>query len=92
MTKADMVDMISEKLGYTKNDAFDLVEMTLETLKQAIVKGGKVKIAGFGNFIVKEKAERRGRNPQTGEVISISQRRVLIFKASQVLKQKINHG
>ena len=90
MTKADIVDNVSNKLGCTKDDAYDLVELTLETLKGAIAKEGHVKISGFGNFIVKQKAARKGRNPQTGEEITITPRKILTFKASQVLKAQIN--
>jgi integration host factor subunit alpha len=66
-----------------KSNFFDIVKRTLE-------QGDKIKIAGFGNFVVKEKADRRGRNPQTGEEITISARRILTFKPSQVLKASIN--
>ena len=92
MTKADLADKVCEGLSCTKNEAFDLVELTLETLKQAIEMEGHVKISGFGNFIVKEKKARRGRNPQTGEEITITPRKILTFKASPVLKIKVNEG
>ena len=92
MTKADLAEKIYEKLSCTKDEAFDLVELTLETLKEAIAKEGHVKISGFGNFIVKRKAARKGRNPQTGEEITITPRKILTFKASQVLKAQINQG
>jgi integration host factor subunit alpha len=90
MTKADLADKVYEKLSCTKDEAFDLVELTLETLKVAIAKEEHVKISGFGNFTVKHKAARRGRNPQTGEEITITPRKILTFKASQVLKVRIN--
>jgi len=91
MTKADLAEKIYERLlGCTKEEAFDLVELTLETLKEAIEKEGHVKISGFGNFVVKQKTARRGRNPQTGEEITITPRKILTFKASQVLKMRIN--
>jgi integration host factor subunit alpha len=90
MTKAELVDRIHEKLGCTKNEADDLVELTLETLKDAITREGLVKISGFGNFAVKQKTARRGRNPQTGEEITITPRKILTFKASQLLKERIN--
>jgi integration host factor subunit alpha len=90
MTKADLADKVYEKLSCTKDEAFDLVEFTLETLKEAIAKEGHVKISGFGNFVVKQKAARRGRNPQTGEEITILPRKILTFKASPVLKVRIN--
>lgn len=92
MTKADLVEKVYEMRSCTKDEAFDLVELTLETLKEAIVKEGYVKISGFGNFIVKRKAARKGRNPQTGEEITITPRKILTFKASQLLKAQINQG
>jgi integration host factor subunit alpha len=92
MTKADLADNVCEGLSCTKNEAYDLVELTLETLKDAIAREGFVKISGFGNFTVKQKAARRGRNPQTGEEITITPRKILTFKASQVLKELINGG
>jgi integration host factor subunit alpha len=92
MTKADIAEKVYEKLSCTKDEAFDLVELTLETLKEAIAKEGHVKITGFGNFTVKRKAARKGRNPQTGEEITITPRKILTFKASQVLKIKVNEG
>jgi integration host factor subunit alpha len=90
MTKADIAERVSEKLSCTKNEAFDMVELTLETLKEAIAREGHVKISGFGNFVVKEKAARRGRNPQTGEEITITPRKILTFKASQILRSNVN--
>jgi integration host factor subunit alpha len=92
MTKAYLAEKVYQKLSCTKNEAFDLVELTLETLKEALAKEGHVKISGFGNFIVKQKAARKGRNPQTGVEITITPRKILTFKASQVLKVRINQG
>lgn len=76
----------------TKDEAFDLVQLTLEVLKDAIVTAEIVKISGFGTFTVRKKAARRGRNPLTGETITISQRKVLTFKPGVVLKNLINQG
>ena len=90
MTKADIVDRIHETVSCTKKDAVELVELVFETLKETLERGEKIKIAGFGNFIVKAKADRRGRNPQTGEEITISSRNVLTFKPSVILKTKLN--
>jgi integration host factor subunit alpha len=90
MTKADLVDRIYEKAGYSKKDATEVVESIFELLKQRLSEGEKVKISGFGNFVVNEKQARRGRNPQTGDEIIISGRRVLTFKASHVLKNTMN--
>ena len=90
MTKADIVEKIYEKVGLPKKESAELVEKVFETLKETLESGEKIKIAGFGNFVVKEKADRRGRNPQTGEEITIQARRILTFKPSIVLKQTLN--
>lgn len=90
MTKADLVESIYEKIGFSKKEAADLVELVFDTLKGEISKGQKIKISGFGNFVVREKRSRVGRNPQTGESIEISARRVLTFRPSQVLRSEVN--
>jgi integration host factor subunit alpha len=90
MTKADIVEKIYEKVGLSKKESADLVEQVFNLIKDTLEDGEKIKIAGFGNFIVKEKADRRGRNPQTGDEIVISARKILTFKPSQVLKSEIN--
>ncbi|MDD2337508.1 MAG: integration host factor subunit alpha [Geobacteraceae bacterium] len=90
MTKSDMVEKIYEKIGFSKKESAELVEMVFDIIKGTLESGEKIKIAGFGNFVVKEKADRRGRNPQTGEEIVISARKILTFKPSQVLKSAIN--
>lgn len=90
MTKSDMVEKIYEKIGFSKKESAELVEMVFDIIKSTLESGEKIKIAGFGNFVVKEKADRRGRNPQTGEEIVISARKILTFKPSQVLKTAIN--
>lgn len=90
MTKADIVERIYEKVGFSKKESAELVETVFDLIKSTLEEGDKIKIAGFGNFVVKEKADRRGRNPQTGEEITISARKILTFKPSQVLKAAIN--
>lgn len=90
MTKADIVEQIYEKVGFSKKESAELVERVFGLIKETLEKGEKIKIAGFGNFVVKEKADRRGRNPQTGDEIIISARKILTFKPSQVLKSSIN--
>lgn len=90
VTKADLVEGVYQKLGFSKKEASELVEFVFETLKTRLENGEKVKISGFGNFIVREKKERIGRNPQTGDQIKISARRVLTFRPSQVLKSILN--
>ena len=91
LTKADLVDSIHEKIGFSKKEAADMVELIFDTMKAELTgSGGKIKISGFGNFVVREKRSRTGRNPQTGESIEISARRVLTFKPSQVLRAEVN--
>ncbi|BCA79795.1 integration host factor subunit alpha [Desulfuromonas sp. AOP6] len=90
MTKADLVENVYLKTGFSKKESADIVEMVFDILKSTLEEGDKIKIAGFGNFVVKQKATRRGRNPQTGEEIEITSRRILTFKPSQVLKAAIN--
>jgi integration host factor subunit alpha len=90
MTKADLVESIYEKIGFSKKESSDIVEMIFDTMKDTLEKGEKIKISGFGNFVVRAKRPRMGRNPQTGEEIEISARRVLTFRPSQVLKQALN--
>ena len=90
MTKADIVESLYEKVGFSKKDAADLVELVFDTIKTTLSQGQKIKISGFGNFVVREKRSRIGRNPQTGESIEISARRVLTFRPSQVLRAEVN--
>lgn len=92
MTKSDIVERIYEKVGFSKKEATDVVESIFELLKGRLQQGEKVKISGFGNFIINAKRPRKGRNPQTGDEIIISGRRVLSFKPSPVLKKSINPG
>ena len=92
MTKADLIESIYLKTGFSKKDSAEIVETVFDLIKDTLEEGEKIKIAGFGNFVVKEKSTRRGRNPQTGEEIEISARRILTFKPSQVLKNAINNG
>ena len=90
MTKADLVESIYEKIGFSKKESADIVELIFDTMKGTLEKGEKIKISGFGNFVVRDKRPRMGRNPQTGQEIMISARRVLTFRPSQVLKQALN--
>src|SRR5512145_1127784 len=92
MTKADLVEAVHGKIGFSKRESADIVEMVFDTMKDTLAVGEKIKISGFGNFEVRDKRARVGRNPQTGEVIEISARRVLTFKPSQVLKNALNTG
>lgn len=92
MTKAELIEAVYSKVGISKKESADLVEMIFDTMKDTLAQGNKIKISGFGNFVVREKRARMGRNPQTGESMEISARRVLTFRPSQVLKNDLNHG
>ncbi len=92
-TKADIAEAVYEKLGgFSKRESSSLVDDTFEILKGALANGEKVKISGFGNFVVRYKKPRIGRNPLTGEEITISARHVATFKASPVLKGQVNNS
>ena len=91
MTKAEIIDSVYEKVGgFSKKEAAEIVEAVFDTMKEVLAKGEKIKISGFGNFVVRDKKPRPGRNPQTGTEIMIDARRVLTFKPSQVLKGVLN--
>ena len=90
MTKVDIVENIYEKVGFSKKEVAKIVEIIFDIIKESLEKEEKIKISGFGNFVVRKKWARRGRNPQTGSDIEISPRRILTFKSSQVLKAGLN--
>jgi integration host factor subunit alpha len=90
MTKNDIVNIVAEKMDIKKNESVGLVESVLALMKDILGTGETLKISGFGSFVVKQKKDRRGRNPQTGETITIESRRILTFKASSVLRDAIN--
>lgn len=92
MTKADLVDLIYERVGSSKKDASEVVEEVFRIIEESLQRGEKVKLSGFGSFVVNHKHARRGRNPQTGSAIIIDSRRVLSFKPSEVLKHLIANG
>ncbi len=91
MTKADIVNAVYDRIGgFSKKEAADLVDLVFETMKETLGRGEKIKVSGFGNFVLRDKRKRQGRNPQTGDPIVITERRVLSFKPSQILKQALN--
>lgn len=92
MTKADLVELTFEKVGYSKKDVAQVIDQIFEKIKGTLESGEQVKISGFGNFTVRHKRARRGRNPQTGAEITIGERDVMTFKASQLLKKTVNGG
>ena len=90
LTKVQIVDSVNDQIGFTKDYSSELVETLLEIIKQTLESGEDVLVSGFGKFCVKEKKERTGRNPNTGESAVIRSRRVLGFRCSRKLREKIN--
>ena len=91
MTKAEIVQALYTRVGgFSKKESADIVDLVFEMMKETLGRGEKIKISGFGNFVLRDKRQRPGRNPQTGDPIKISERRVLTFKASQILKLALN--
>ena len=89
MTIADIADHITEKVGLSKKESQEIVEVIVNSITDALVSGESVKIPGFGTFIVRSKNSRKGRNPQTGESLEITPRRVITFKTSNQLKETV---
>lgn len=92
LTRADLAEAINRKLGFSRAESLDLVESVLEHMCGAMANGENVKISGFGSFVLRDKKERIGRNPKTGVEVPITPRRVMTFRASQLLKEKIAKG
>ena len=90
MTKADIAAKIAEQLNFTRKESEEITELVLEVMKRVLVEEGKLKISGFGNFEVKRKKDRIGRNPHTGEEMTITARKILTYHPSVVLKNKLN--
>jgi len=90
LTRADISEAVYEEVGLSRHESAELVETVLNEISQALVKGHNVKISSFGSFMLRDKNGRVGRNPKTGEEVPIAPRRVLTFRPSQVLKQKLN--
>jgi integration host factor subunit alpha len=92
LTKADLIDSISLESGFTKKQSTDIVETIISTMKDTLSSGEDVLISGFGKFCVKPKAERKGRNPDTGDDLMLRARRVVTFKCSGKLRNRINES
>jgi integration host factor subunit alpha len=90
MVKIDIVDKISEKVGFSNKEMAKIVEITFDIIKETLQREDKIMVSGFGNFVIRNKRARRGRNPQTGGDIEITPRRILTFKPSTVLKASLN--
>ncbi len=92
ITRADLAEAVYQQVGLSRNESADLVEVLLNEISDRLIAGDNVKISSFGSFTIREKGERVGRNPKTGVEVPISPRKVLVFRASHVLKDKINTG
>jgi len=90
VTRAQLAEAIYQEVGLSRNDSAQLVDTILEEVSAALIRGDMVKLSSFGSFQVRQKAQRIGRNPKTGEEVPILPRRVLVFRASHVLKDKVN--
>jgi len=90
ITKADLVEMLHDRIGFSKKEARELVETSLDEIRSALADGEEVKLSGFGKFELRDKPPRPGRNPKTGDEVTISARRVVNFRPSQVLKGRAN--
>ena len=92
LTRADLAEAINRKLGLSRSESLGMVESILDHMTDALEKGENVKVSGFGTFLLRDKAERIGRNPKTGIEVPITPRRVLTFRASHMLKERIARG
>ncbi|GAA6173689.1 integration host factor subunit alpha [Colwellia sp. KU-HH00111] len=92
LTKAEVAEHLFEKVGLSKRDAKDMVEIFFEEIRETLESGEQVKLSGFGNFDLRQKSERPGRNPKTGEDIPISARKVVTFRPGQKLKSRVEDG
>ena len=92
LTRADLCEAVHKKTGYPRSESQDMVEAILDLMTDALVAGENVKISGFGTFLLRDKAERIGRNPKTGVEVPITPRRVLTFRASQTLRDRVSEA
>jgi integration host factor subunit alpha len=92
VTRAQLSEAVYQEVGLSRNESADLVETVLKEISDALARGENVKISSFGSFFVRSKGQRIGRNPKTGEEVPINPRKVLVFRASHVLKNRVNGG
>ena len=92
VTRADLIEAVYQEVGLSRNESSDLVETVLDEIASTLTNGNNVKITSFGSFIVRDKGGRIGRNPKTGEEVPIEPRRVLVFRPSQVLKDRVSNS
>ena len=90
VTRADLAEAVYREIGLSRSESSELVESVVHHISDALISGEKVKLAGFGTFSLRDKKERIGRNPKTGVEVPITSRRVLVFKASQILKERVD--
>lgn len=92
ITRADLAEAVYEEVGLSRNESSDLVKSVLDVMTEALMDEGKVKVSSFGTFTVREKSARVGRNPKTGVEAPIPPRKVVVFRASHTLKERVNKG
>lgn len=92
LTRADLAEAVVEKVGLPRNESHELVELVLDAISGSLASGETVKLSSFGSFGIRQKGERVGRNPKTGEEVPITPRRVLVFRPSNIMKDRINKG
>jgi len=90
VTRADLAEAVYREIGLSRTESADLVESVIDHISEALLRGEHVKLAGFGTFSLRDKKERMGRNPKTGEEVPITPRRVMVFKPSQVMRERID--
>lgn len=90
VTRADLAEAVYREIGLSRTESSELVESVIDQISQALLRGESVKLAGFGTFSLRDKKQRIGRNPKTGEAVPITPRRVLVFKASQVMRERVD--
>jgi integration host factor subunit alpha len=92
ITRADLCEAVYQRVGLSRTESAQLVELVLQEISEAVVRGENVKLSSFGSFVVRAKGQRIGRNPKTGQEVPIEPRRVMVFKPSNILKSKLNGG
>ncbi|MEM1277758.1 MAG: integration host factor subunit alpha [Pseudomonadota bacterium] len=92
LTRSDLSEAVYREIGLSRNESSELVETILDRIAEALVKGDNVKISSFGTFALRDKGARVGRNPKTGEEVPIDPRRVLVFRPSHIMKERVNNG
>ena len=92
LTRADLAEAVVRKVGLPRNESQELVELVLSEISCSLARGEQVKLSSFGSFGIREKGERMGRNPKTGEEVPITPRKVLVFRPSNIMKERINQG